>query len=289
MATLVKRLILFFFMALSANKNMGQQALNILSFNIRYDNPRDTPNHWQNRRDLVAAQILFHDADIVGIQEALYHQLTDLTERLPGYAWAGAGRDDGKQAGEHSSIFFNNRRLELLQSSTFWLSLTPAVPGSKSWDAAITRVVTWTKFRDKASRKIFFLFNTHFDHIGKTAREESAHLVLQAIDSIAGNMPVVVTGDFNTFPEDKPIHILTNPTNPKSLINTKALSKTGHYGPQGTFNGFGYKETDQKPIDYIFVKGNWTVEKHATLSQTWEGRFSSDHFPVLAKLYLNKH
>ena len=270
----------------TAGSTMGQKALNIFTFNIRFDNPGDAPNDWPNRKGLAASQILFHNADIVGVQEAQYHQLTDLKERLPGYDFVGVGRDDGKKAGEHSSIFFNTNRLELQASSTFWLSLTPEVPGSKSWDAAITRVVTWAKFRDRNTRKIFFVFNTHFDHIGKIARQESAKMILRTVDSIRGKSPCIVTGDFNSFPEDDPIKILVDKTNPISLSDTKPLSQTGHYGPEGTFTGFGPKEANNNPIDYIFIKGNWVVEKHATLSQTWGGRFSSDHFPVMARLIL---
>jgi endonuclease/exonuclease/phosphatase family metal-dependent hydrolase len=288
MKTYVQLLSIIFTILLSAKWAIGQKELNILTFNIRFDNPKDAPNDWPNRKDLVASQILFHEADIIGIQEALFNQLTDLKERLPGFEFVGKGRDDGKQAGEHSSIFFNTGRLELLATSTFWLSLTPEVPGSKSWDAAITRVVSWAKFKDKQTRKIFFVFNTHFDHIGKTARQESAKMIIKAVDSIAGKIPSILTGDFNSFPDDSPMQILTDEKNPNRLQNTKSLSITGHYGPEGTFNAFGPKETDNKPIDHIFVKGNWTVEKHATLSQTWGGKFSSDHFPVYVRLRMNK-
>lgn len=276
------------FLILVAGNCMAQKELNILTFNIRFDNPKDSPNNWTNRKDLVASQLLFHDADVFGVQEALYHQLTDLKERMPGFVFEGTGRDDGKKAGEHSSIFYNTKRFELLGSSTFWLSLTPEVAGSKSWDAAITRVVSWVKLKDKSSRKTFFFFNTHFDHVGKIARRESAALLLKAVDSIAGKNPSIITGDFNSFPDDEPIKILTDKTNPTKFLDTKELSLSRHYGPSGTFNAFGNKETDNKPIDYIFVKGNWRVQKHATLSQTWGGRFSSDHFPVMAKLILNE-
>ena len=266
----------------------GQKALNVMTFNIRFDNPKDAPNDWPNRKDLVVSQILFHEADIVGVQEALYHQLTGIKEKLPGFDFVGTGRDDGKQKGEHSSIFYNTNRLDLLAAETFWLSLTPTVPGSKNWDAAITRVVSWAKFKDRKTRKVFFVFNTHFDHVGKLARKESAAIILKAVDSIAGKAPSIITGDFNTFPDDEPLQILLDKTNPSYLQDAKILSLTGHYGPQGTFNAFGPKETDQKPIDYILIKGPWTVQKHATLSQTWGGRFSSDHFPVMAQLVLNK-
>lgn len=262
----------------------AQDYLNILSFNIRFDNPRDTPNHWLNRVDKVSSQILFHQADIVGIQEALFHQIEDLKMRMPGYASVGVGRDDGKQQGEFSNILYNTRRLDLQQSATFWLSLTPKVPGSKSWDAAITRIVTWARFKDKVTGKVFYHFNTHFDHMGKIARRESARLLLVAVDSISGKVPAIITGDFNAHPHDEPILVLTEPDNPVKFTDTKELSANGHFGPTGTFNGFGAKEQNDQPIDYIFLKGAWKVLQHATLSQTWQGKFSSDHFPVFATL-----
>jgi endonuclease/exonuclease/phosphatase family metal-dependent hydrolase len=170
----------------------------------------------------------------------------------------------------------------LLETKTFWLSETPGVPGSKSWDAAITRIVTWGKFRDRKSRRVFYAFNTHFDHIGKLARRESAKIILSRIKQVAGNMPVVLTGDFNAEPWDEPIQVITDKSNPLHLVDSKDISRTPHYGPTGTFNGFQSKERNDLPIDYIFLKGKWKVLNHATLSQTWNGRFASDHFAVLA-------
>jgi endonuclease/exonuclease/phosphatase family metal-dependent hydrolase len=158
------------------------------------------------------------------------------------------------------------------------------VPGSKGWDADITRIVTWAKFKDSISKKMFFVFNTHFDHIGQEARRESAKLIKRRVKEIAGNNPVIITGDFNSHPSDEPIKILMDENDKDKFIDTKAVSITPHYGPLGTFNGFASKERDNEPIDFIFIKGNWKVLQHATLSQTWGGRFSSDHFPVFAKL-----
>jgi endonuclease/exonuclease/phosphatase family metal-dependent hydrolase len=172
--------------------------------------------------------------------------------------------------------------LKLLESKTFWLSLTPEVPGSKGWDANITRVVTWAKFRDLKANKLFFVFNTHFDHIGQEARRESAKLLKRKVKDIAGSNPVIIMGDFNAKPSDEPIRILVE--DPDKFTDSKMVSRMPHYGPEGTFNGFGSKERDNEPIDHIFFKGKWKVLQHATLSQTWGGRFSSDHFPVMAKL-----
>ena len=158
------------------------------------------------------------------------------------------------------------------------------MPGSKSWDAAITRIVTWAKFKDLKTKKQFFIFNTHFDHIGRTARAESAKIILQKVKEIAGKHPVIVTGDFNTPPSDEPYRLIIDPGNTNRLTDTKSVCATPHYGPTGTFNAFKDKEISDEPIDYIFIKNKAKVLKHATISQSWQGRFSSDHFPVFATI-----
>lgn len=262
------------------------QDINVMSFNIRYNTSRDSLDAWPHRKDFVASQILFHDAHIVGLQEALHDQNNDLLQRLPQYKLEGVGRDDGKEQGEFSAILYDTTRLQVLQSKTFWLSQTPEVPGSKGWDAQITRIVTWIKFRDRKTKKTFFAFNTHFDHIGKEARKESARLLLEKIKEIAGNTPAVITGDFNAMASDEPILVIMDKSNPLHLTDSRDISQTPHYGPTGTFNGFGRSERDNEPIDFIFLKGNWKVLKHATISQTWKGHFASDHFAVYAVLRL---
>lgn len=281
----MKKALVFIFLFVTILQASAQDSsINVMSFNIRLDVKSDSLNSWPYRKDLAASQILFHEADFVGLQEALHHQLTDLKERLPGYESVGGARNDGKESGEYSAILYNTQRFELQVSETFWLSETPALPGSKSWDAAITRIVTWGKFKDRKTGKIFFIFNTHFDHIGKEARKQSARLILQKIHDLAEGQPVILTGDFNAAPNDEPIKILTDKSNPRHVINAKEISVTPHYGPSGTFNGFRNAEVNDHAIDYIFVKNGVQVLKHASLSQTWKGKFSSDHFPVFARL-----
>ena len=262
------------------------QELNVMTFNIRYNTVTDSLDAWPYRKDKVASQILFHESHIIGVQEALHDQVTDLQQRLPRFKYEGVGRDDGKEKGEYSAIIYDTTRVQALQSKTFWLSETPDVPGSKGWDAQITRIVTWVKFRDRKTKKTFFAFNTHFDHIGKVARRESAKLLLQKIKETAGAVPVVITGDFNAMPDDEPIQVIMDRSNPLHLIDSKEISLKPHYGPAGTFNGFKEMERDDQPIDYIFLKGKWKVFNHATISQTWKGRFASDHFSVLARVKL---
>ena len=264
----------------------AQQTLNVMTYNIRLNTASDSLNAWPYRKDKLASQVLYHKADILGVQEALHDQMMDLEQRLPQYNYVGGGRDDGKTKGEYSAIFYDTTRLQVLQSATFWLSLTPQEPGSKSWDAAITRIVTWAKMKDRKTKKIFFVFNTHFDHIGKQARRESAILLKEKVKEIAGSSPAVITGDFNAKPSDEPVQVLMDKTTAGYFTDTKEIAETPHYGPKGTFNGFRSKEVDDEPIDYIFIKGKWKVLTHATLSQTWQGRFASDHFAVIAQLQL---
>lgn len=275
-----------FVMFLSLQLLYAQEPLRVMTFNIRLNTASDSLNAWPYRKDKVASQILFHKVDLLGVQEALHDQMMDLQQRLPNYKYVGGGRDDGKTKGEYSAIFYDTTRLQLLSNDMFWLSETSNVAGSKGWDAAITRIVTWAKFKDKRSKKIFYAFNTHFDHIGKIARRESAKLVLQKVKEIAGSTPAIITGDFNAEPTDEPIQVIVDKNNPLHLTDSKELSQTPHYGPTGTFTGFQNKERNDQPIDYIFLKGSWKVLTHATISQTWGGRFASDHFSVIAELLL---
>ena len=278
--------LLSVFILLFIASSLTAQDMNVMTFNIRLNTSSDSLNAWPYRKDNAASEILFHKVHILGVQEALHDQMVDLQQHLPQYRSVGGGRDDGKEKGEYSAIFYDTTRLRVLQTKMFWLSETPEVPGSKSWDAAITRMVTWAKFKDKKTKKIFFAFNTHFDHIGKIARRESAKLLLQRVNEIAGNIPAVITGDFNAEPADEPVQVIADKNDPLHFTDSKEISQTPHYGPAGTFNGFKNKERNDQPIDYIFLKGKWKVLRHATISQTWQGRFASDHFAVLAGLNL---
>jgi endonuclease/exonuclease/phosphatase family metal-dependent hydrolase len=262
----------------------AQDELNVMTFNIRYDNRGDSLNAWPYRKDKVASQIIFHNAHIVGVQEALHNQIEELKDRLPSYKYIGVGRNDGKQKGEYSAIFYDTNRIQILQSQTFWLAEQTNIVGQRGWDAALERIVTWAKMRDKKTKKSFYHFNTHFDHQGKIARRESAKLLLQKVKEIGKSANCIITGDFNAKPTDELIQVILNNTDADRLTDSKEISKQAHYGPTGTFNGFRAKEISDEPIDYIFIKNKVQVLQHATLSQTWGGRFSSDHFPVFARV-----
>ena len=172
----------------------SQPTMRVMTYNIRYDNPADSLDNWAYRKDFVASMIRYHDPDIVGIQEGLMHQVDTLAALLPEYRWSGKGRDDGLNAGKFAAIFYRSDRYKLLAENTFWLSPTPDTP-SKGWDAALNRIATWVKLKDLRSDRTLFVFNTHFDHQGITAREESARLLIREIRRIAGKEPVIVTGE----------------------------------------------------------------------------------------------
>ncbi len=262
----------------------GRQGIlaHVMTFNIRYDNPEDGINAWPNRKARVAETIRFHHVDIAGLQEALRHQISDLEERLPEYGWFGVGREDGKTRGEYAPVFYRKERFSVLMDSTFWLSQAPDQPGSMGWDAACTRIATWGKMKDRQTGFSFYVFNTHFDHIGSTAREESARLILRRIQEIAGGKPVILTGDFNSISSDPPYRILTE----GGLSDVHALSRLPRYGSTQTFNGFGSAEASDGQIDFIFVKNARQVLRHGVISDRWDGHFVSDHHAVTAEIGL---
>lgn len=260
------------------------QPVNIISFNIRFNNPTDGENAWPNRIEMTTGLLRFHDADIFGLQEALIGQIKDIHQQLPDYAWFGVGRNDGKEDGEFTPVFYKKRQYNLLDHNTFWLSEIPDKPG-KSWDAALNRIVTWGLFEQIASGKKFFVFNTHFDHVGVEARKNSALLIEKRVREMTRNLniPVFVTGDFNLTPDQEPIILLK-----KYLKDSFEITVEPPYGPVGTFNGFNLKaDLSSRRIDYIFVNNTITVLKYAVLSDFTYGRFPSDHLPVFIRAELN--
>ncbi len=257
----------------------AQDTFNIATYNIRYKNEKDGPNQWTHRVDHLKSLIVYHDFDIFGTQEGLKEQLDDLAE-LDGYNYFGLGRDDGKEAGEHSAIFYKYNKFELLEHGDFWLSQTPKEP-SFGWDAACKRICTWGLFKSKATGSEFYMFNVHFDHRGPEAKLNSAKLLIERVKEIAGNEKVFVTGDFNLTPETEGIQIMK-----KGLLDSREISKQSPYGPLGTGNGFDINRELIKRIDYIFVNNGISVNKYATLSDTYNNRYPSDHLPVVVEVVI---
>ena len=257
-----------------------KKEIRVATYNLRMDTPSDGVNAWPHRKENVKALILYHDFDIIGTQEGFVHQLKDLCE-MPGYAYTGAGRDDGKEGGEYSAIFYKTERFKLIDSGDFWLSETPNVPG-KGWDATCcNRICSWAKFRDVNTKKVFFVFNVHFDHQGVIARRESGKLIVQKIKEIVGKASVIFVGDLNSTPETEQVKTI------KTILNDSYdVTVLPPYGPVGTFNGFRFDAPLLNRIDYIFVCSGFSVLKYAVLTDAKEQRYPSDHMPVVADVFL---
>lgn len=278
-------LLLLPFLAASCGQVKKQVAasepVNVMSFNIRYDNPEDSMNNWKFRKERVANAVRFYDVDIVGMQEVLRNQLEDLRQRLPEYGVVGVGREDGKEKGEYSALWYRKSRFTLLDSGNFWLSETPEVAGSKGWDGACERIASWAKLKDAVSGKEYLALNTHLDHVGVVARREGVNLILEKVNELGGELPVIVTGDFNSEPESDVIKNITDPNNPKHLTDARLASPVV-YGPSWTFHDFDKIPYDKRPlIDYVFVRNGLSVLRYGVLAETENESLLSDHAPVL--------
>ncbi|MBE7173219.1 MAG: endonuclease/exonuclease/phosphatase family protein [Williamsia sp.] len=257
------------------------QQLTIGTYNLRYDNKGDSSNLWVNRAPVVASLIRFHGFDVFGTQEGLLNQLEDLSAALPEYTRYGIGRDDGKDKGEHSAIFFKKDKFRLLGKGDFWLSETPDKPGP-GWDAHLNRICSWVQLQELKSKKKFYFFNVHYDHQGVKARQESSKLILQKIQAIAGKAPVVFTGDLNGGHESEWYKTLAG----SAFIKDVYRLAPHPYANGGSFNGFGANVGRSEIIDHIFVSGAFTVQRYGILTDTYKGKYPSDHFPVLADVVL---
>jgi endonuclease/exonuclease/phosphatase family metal-dependent hydrolase len=258
------------------------ESITVMSYNIRFDNPDDGINAWPHRSDHVAEMMgPKYESDIIGVQEALRHQLNELQEMLPDYDWVGVGRDDGKDSGEFSPIFYRKDRFDLIATNTFWLSEETEMPGSISWDSAITRIVTWAKFKDLLNDRIFYVFNTHFDHRGVQARVESSKIILERATKIDEEIPVIITGDLNV-PESSGAYEIFR-ENPR-FHDARYASESGHEGPTATFNNWEELRLPESRIDYIFVSEGIRVLNHRILDDRYDGSFPSDHLPVISEI-----
>lgn len=275
-------LLTLLFMACSPQKTINVE---YATFNIRYDNPADGENSWSNRRSSVKDFILSRNLDIIGMQEVLHNQLTDLEEDLPQFDHVGVAREDGKQQGEYAPIFYNKNRFDLVDSNTFWLSQYPDSIGFIGWDGACTRIATWAKLREKETGKEFLAVNTHFDHVGTEARHNGAILIMNKMKEIAGEHPAILTGDFNISDKWEAYETLTNHSNyplKDSRKTAQRIRGAGH-----TFHGFGkIKPEELEIIDFIFVTPQVDVERSMIISPTNGGTtFLSDHNPVIVTLH----
>ncbi|MFT3753353.1 MAG: endonuclease/exonuclease/phosphatase family protein [Paludibacter sp.] len=286
--------------------NAQNRELKVSTFNIRNDNQGDADNGngWQNRYPVIAGMILFNDMDIVGTQECKNNQVIDLKNAMAkyNYSYIGRGRGANPTDDEYSAIFYKTNRFSLISSGNFWLSQTPDVP-SKGWDAALNRICTWGKFKEKTTGFVFFVFNLHMDHIGVEARKNSSILVLKKMKELAQNLPVCLTGDFNVDQYSEGYKILTT----SGMLSDSYLVSPIVYDPNGTFNSFEISNTTNQRIDHVFVSKQFKPARYGVLTELYwsdksgrpshprdfpaettvvEGtpRLPSDHYPVMVAL-----
>ncbi len=265
--------------------------LRVMSFNIRYGSADDKDNHWNKRQDFVAAVIRAHDPDLLGTQETLHFQGEFLAGQLPTHTAFGVGRDDGVQRGEAAMVYFRTERFEKRDGGHFWLSTTPDRPGVKGWDADCPRMVTWLKLRDRRAgdRELLWL-NTHWDHKGAQARLESARQIRRWLEERAGELPVIITGDFNCTEGSEPYRTLTggDEARPRLLDSYRVVhpqrqpdEASGH-----SFNG----RRQGSRIDWVLCSPHFKPTAAAIDHSQRDGRYPSDHYPVTATLELStKH
>ena len=302
--------VTFTLLMLAVATAVSAQSLFVGTYNVRNQNDDDQRegNGWPQRVSVICDMLNFEQPDIFGTQEAKIGQVRDMLRLLDGYGYIGVAREDGKEDGEHSAIFFKKDYLQLLDHGDFWLSETPDRPGL-GWDAACVRICTWGKFRDKRTKMKFYYFNLHMDHVGVVARREGAKLVVKKIQELTdGKTPVILTGDFNVDQNDEIYTIFTN----SGLLNDSYAVAKQRFCENGTFNAFKPDLKTQSRIDHIFLSPKFEVNHYGVLTncywtpsadkeqlkgkdapqeirfQRYERRLPSDHYLVLAKIHYKK-
>lgn len=292
-------IVFILFSALS----LQAETMVVATYNLRNANAGDSTsgNGWGQRYPYIAELVRFHGFDVFGTQEGKYQQLEDLKQAMPGYGYIGVGRDDGKQAGEHSAIFYRMDKFEVLEHGDFWLSTVTDRP-NKGWDAVLPRICTWGEFRDKQTGFTFLFFNLHMDHVGIEARSESAKLILRKIKEFPKRLPVILTGDFNVDQTSDSFKLLDG----SGIMRDSYKTAGFRYAPNGTFNGFHADRKTDNRIDHLFLTKEFDVRKYGILTDTYrsevtgsdrkeqdgnfpkevslrkyEARVPSDHFPVM--------
>ena len=266
----------------SLSAQVEAQAISVMSYNIWYDNPGNAGNAWSDRVEGVMKTLGKHDPDIFCVQEALEHQVADLEGA--GYNAYGRGRDDGNIAGEFTAIFYDPETFIQTDSGVFWLSEYPDSAGSVGWDAVLPRTVTWLKLQVSGSGNSLYVFNTHFSHVGEKARLESARLLKEKIAEISGNLPVILTGDFNCKPGSAPYQVLADRSGDHVLADARFAAPKEITGVDFTFVGADFTGIPGDLIDHVFVSSGWTVSDAFIDDNCIDGRCPSDHLPVVAIL-----
>ena len=275
---IMKRILIYLSIGLLVVFQFGilvGQEYSVMSYNIRYDNLHDKNNSWENRKDGIVNLLNYYHPDLFGIQEGLYYQLQFIDKNLVDYSFVGVGRENGDKNGEFSAVFYDTTKFSLVTTSTFWLSETSDTV-SVGWDAMLERICTYGLFENLKTKNRIWVFNTHFDHIGEKAREKSAELILSKTDELnSTDLPVIVMGDLNSYPDSKPIQIFKSRLSDALEISVKPI-----YGPTGTFNGFNSNEMVESRIDYVFTSKLSVLSCIHIDDRLNNNSFVSDHLPV---------
>ncbi len=287
---------------------MSAQSIFVGTYNIRNRNSGDEKKGevWATRCKVICDMINFEAPDVFGTQEVLVGQLRDLRAGLDNYDYIGVGRDDGKEAGEYSALFYKKDHLTLLNNGNFWFNETPDKP-KLGWDAACIRICTWGEFKQKATGFRFFHFNLHMDHVGIVARREAAKLIVKKIREIAKGAPVVVTGDFNVDQTNEIFKIFTD----SGILKDSYSAARLRFAENGTFNSFNTNFWSSSRIDHVFVSPEFTVDRYGILTNAYwtpkeaeaqkgndapseidfkerDRRAPSDHYPVMVHMEYKK-
>lgn len=261
--------------------------LRVMSFNVRFGTAEDGEDRWERRKDLLVRTIEAFGPDLLGVQEAIDFQCDALAGALGAYVFHGAGRENGRRKGEFTGIFFKRDRFDRLDADHFWLSTTPDVPGSRGWDAELPRMASWVKLRDRAAPgepPVLFV-NTHWDHMGKRARFESAKLIRARVRAILPDGPVVIVGDFNAREDDEEYVELVRAADDDGprYVDAFRAAHPDRTTEEASFHGFkGGIEGIR--IDWI-IHSESLIPLEAGIDRTHEnGRYPSDHYPVTAVL-----
>lgn len=259
------------------------QTIRTGTYNLRFDNKNDSGNLWAERAPVLTALLNFHDFDILGTQEGLKNQLDDISQALPQYARHGHGRDDGKEKGEHSAIYYKKEMFSLLNSGDFWLSQTPDKPGL-GWDATCcNRICSWVFLQHKKSKQKFYVFNAHYDHQGVVARKESSKLILEKIREITKGQATIFMGDLNGSRTSEWYLSLANSS---QLKDSYTDVPHPYVNQNGSFNAFNPARPRTDIIDHIFITTHFRAVKWGILTDSYRNKYPSDHFPVLSDLVL---
>ena len=286
----MRRVLLLIFIALAvislAAQSRENRPVSVMTFNLRYATDRDAENRWTARRQMLIDLLRKQNPDLIGVQEALDVQLSDILRGLPGYAVTGVGRDDGRAAGEYSAILFRTGRFRVAQAGTFWLSATPETVASRTWGNRITRICSWARLIDQNGQALW-MYNVHLDHESQPSREQSVKLLLERIRSRPDrDEPVIVTGDFNVGEGNPALEpLLGRPGGPPPFIDT---FRARHPDEQevGTYTAFEFGRTKGDKIDYVLVEPGTEVLRAEILRYSRNKRYPSDHFPVTATVRL---